>query len=228
VYNLGGIHIGIAHGSLIGNFSTQDWEDITLPIDPSCIERTGIDYLALGHWHGYRIFEDSHIAYSGTHEQTKYNEDNAGYCLMVHIDKKGDKPIIEPIKTGQLKWLSCEFDIMDSSSLNELKEYLDSIKDIDMVRLELHGELQLEYKEKLDNILEFQSTRHRDLRIKMDLLNITLSNNLENRIDLGDATLNQTNEKLSQMLANETDPKKQRVIVEALIYLHKLGMEVEA
>jgi len=228
VHDLGGIHIGIAHGSLIGNFSTQDWEDITLPIDPSCIERTGIDYLALGHWHGYRIFEDSRIAYSGTHEQTKYNEDNAGYCLMVHIDKKGDKPIIEPIKTGQLKWLSCEFDIMDSSSLNELKEYLDSIKDIDMVRLELHGELQLEYKEKLDNILEFQSTRHRDLRIKMDLLNITLSNNLENRIDLGDATLNQTNEKLSQMLANETDPKKQKVIVEALIYLHKLGMEVEA
>lgn len=231
VHDADGIHIGVAHGSLVGKFSAQDWEDINLPVDPSCIERTGIDYLALGHWHGYRIFEDSNgiarIAYAGTHEQTKYNEDDAGYCLMVQIDKKGDKPIIEPIKTGCLKWLSCEFDIKDYSSLTELKQYLDSVKDADMVRLEFRGELPLEHKKELDNILEFQTTRHRNFRVKLDLLNITVPTQLEEKADLGDPTLNQTNEELKQLLASETDPRKRRVFVEALTHLRRLGMEVE-
>lgn len=231
VYEVDGIHIGVAHGSLIGKFSTGDWEDITLPIDPSCVERTGIDYLALGHWHSYRLFEDSkgiaRIAYSGTHEQTRYSEDDAGYCLMVQIDKKGDKPIIDPIKTGHLRWLSHEFDMKDSSSFIELKKYLDSIKDVDMFRLELNGELPLEYKEELDNMLEFQTTRHRNFRAKLDLLNITAPTHLEELVDLGGPTLNQTNEQLNQLLASEVDPKKRRVIIEALTNLHRLGREVE-
>jgi DNA repair exonuclease SbcCD nuclease subunit len=227
VHEADGIHIGVAHGSLVGKFSAQDWEDINLPIDPSCIERTGIDYLALGHWHGYRIFDDNRIAYAGTHEQTKYNEDDAGYCLMVQIDKKGDKPIIEPIKTGNLSWLSYEFDIKDYSSLTELKQYLDSINDADMVRLELRGELPLENKRELDNMLEFQTTRHRNFRAKLDLLDITLPTQLEEKADLGDPTLNQTNEELNQLLVGETDLRKRRVIVEALTHLRRLGMEVE-
>jgi DNA repair exonuclease SbcCD nuclease subunit len=227
VHDADGIHIGVAHGSLIGSFPAQDLEDVNLPIDPSCIERTGIDYLALGHWHGCRIFDDNRIGYAGTHEQTKYNEYDAGYCLLVQIDKKGDNPIIEPIKTGNLKWLSYEFDIKDSSSLNELKEYLDSISDSDMVRLELRGELPLENKRELDNMLEFQTTRHRNFKAKLDLLNITVPTLLEEKADLGDPTLNQTNEELNQLLVGETDPRKHRVIVEALTHLRRLGMEVE-
>jgi len=231
VHDADGIHIGVAHGSLIGKFSAQDWEDISLPIDPSSIERTGIDYLALGHWHGYRIFEDNNgiprIAYSGTHEQTRYAEDDAGYCLMVQIEKKGDKPVIEPVKTSQLKWLSRDFEMKEASSLLELKEYLDSIKDFDMVRLELHGELPLEHKEELDNMLEFQTTVHKNLRLRQDLLSFTSPINLEEQFDLGDPTLNQANEKLNQLLVSETDQKKRRVIVEALTYLRRLGMEVD-
>jgi DNA repair exonuclease SbcCD nuclease subunit len=231
VHDEDGIHIGVAHGSLIGKFSASDWEDITLPIDPSCIERTGIDYLALGHWHGYRLFEDSkgiaRITYAGTHEQTRYSEDGAGYVLMVQIDNKGDKPIIEPIKTGHLKWLSYEFEMKDTSSLTELKNYLDSIEDVDMFRLELHGELPLEHKEELDNMLEFQTTKHRNFRAKLDLLNIIASSQLDGQADLGDPTLNQTNELLNQMLADESDPKKSRIIVEALTNLHRLGRGAE-
>ncbi|MCL4419215.1 DNA repair exonuclease [Patescibacteria group bacterium] len=227
VHDADGIHIGVAHGSLVGSFPAQDLEDVNLPIDPECIERTGIDYLALGHWHGYRIFDDNRIAYAGTHEQTKYNEYDAGYCLLVQIDKKGDKPAIEPIKTGNLNWLSCEFDIKDYSSLTELKQYLDSINEKDMVRLEIRGELPLEHKKELDNMLEFQATKHKNFRVKLDLLNITVPTQLEEKADLGDPTLNQTDEELNQLLADENDPRKRRVIVEALTHLRRLGTEVE-
>lgn len=232
VHKSDGIHIGVAHGSLVGKFPAPNWEDITLAINPSCIDRTGIDYLALGHWHSHRTFEDStgiaRIAYSGTHEQTNYGEDNAGQCLLVQIDRKGDAPKIEPIKTGQLTWLSREFEMKDSSSLIELKNYLESIKGIDMVRLVLHGELPLEFKEELDNILEFQATMHKNFRVKLESLNITVPPQLEVPFDFGDPTLNQTEIHLRQLLANDIDPRKRRIIADALTYLRRLGKEVEA
>jgi len=230
VHDFDGIHIGVAHGSLVGKSPVPNWEDIELPIDPSCVDRTGIDYLALGHWHSHRTFEDStgvtRMAYSGTHEQTNYGEDNAGQCLLVQIDEKGDLPKIEPIKTGQLTWVSNDFEMKDSSSITELKDYFESIKGIDMVRLVLHGELPLEFKEELDNILEFQTTIHKNFRVKLESLSITVPPLLEAPFDFGDPTLNQTEIHLKQLLANETDPGKRRIIVEALTHLQRFGREV--
>ena len=231
VHEADGIHIGVAHGSLMGKVPVPRWEDIALPIDPSCVDRTGIDYLALGHWHSHRAFEDStgtvRITYSGSHEQTRYAEDDTGQCLLVQIDEKGHVPIIEAIKTGQLTWLSSEFEMKDSSSLVELKDYLESIKEIDMVRLVLHGELPLESKEELDNMLEFQMTVHRNFRVKLESLNIMAPTQLEEQIDLGDPTLNQTEKELNQLLADETDPRKRTIIVEALTHLRRFGKDVE-
>lgn len=231
VREVDGIHIGVAHGSLVGKSPVPTWENVDLPIDPACIDRTGIDYLALGHWHSHTTFEDStgiaRIAYSGTHEQTKYDEDNAGYCLLIQIDGKGDAPKIVPIRIGQLTWVSTEFEMKDSSSLIELEKYFESIKDIDMVRLVLYGELPLESKEELDNLLEFQTTIHKNSRVELDSLNITVPPSLEAPPDFGDPILNQTEIHLEQLLANEIDPRERRIIIEALAHLQRLGKEVE-
>jgi hypothetical protein len=167
------------------------------------------------------------IAYSGTHEQTNYNEDYAGQCLLVQIDEKGDTPEILPIKTGQLSWVSKEFEMKDSSSITELKDHLESIKGVDMVRLAIRGELPLEFKEELDNILEFQTTLHKNFRVKLESLNITVPSQLEVTFDFGDPTLNQTAVHLRQLLADETDSRKRRIIVEALAHLQRFGKEVE-
>jgi len=226
-----GIHIGIAHGTLKGKSPVPIWEDVDLPIDPGCVDRTSIDYLALGHWHSYRPFEDStgvtRIAYSGTHEQTQYSEDNAGQCLLVQIDGKGISPKIEPIKTGKLRWVSNEFEMKDASSLIELKSYFKSIEDMDMIRLVIYGEIPLESKEELDNMLEFQTTLHKNFRVKTDSLSITVPAAPEERYDFGDSTLNQTESYLKNLLSFETDPRKRRIIIEAIIHLQKFGREAE-
>lgn len=231
VKDIEGIHIGVAHGSLVGKFPSSDWEDINLPIDPLCIDLTGIDYLALGHWHSLRIFEDSEgvdrIVYSGTHEQTNYNEDISGQCLLVEIEEKGDKPKINPIKTGKLTWISIEFEMKDFSSIIELKRYLSSIKEIDMVRLVLNGNLPLNSKEELDKILEFQTTLHKNFRVKLDSLNIMDPIDIHDPYDFGDPTLNQTEINLKLLLQKEKDPKKRRIIAEALTNLHRYEKEVE-
>jgi len=231
VHEVDEIQIGVAHGTLEGKSPVARWEDVDLPIDPSCIDRTGIDYLALGHWHSHRTFEDStgvtRIAYSGTHEQTRYSEDDAGQCLLVQIDEKGDTPKIEPIKTGQLTWASREFEMKDSSSLIELKNYFESIKDIDMLRLVLTGKMPFEVKEEFDNLLEFQTTMHKNFRVKLESLNITVPPQLEEPVDFGDPTLNQTEINLKQLLSKETDSRNRRIIIEALTNLQRFGKEVE-
>lgn len=231
VHEVDEIHIGVAHGTLEGKSPVARWEDIDLPIDPSCIDRTGIDYLALGHWHSHRTFEDStgviRIAYSGTHEQTKYSEDDAGQCLLVQIEEKGGTPKIEAIKTGQLTWVSREFEMKDSSSLVELKNYFKSIKDIDMLRLVLTGKMPFEVKEELDNLLEFQATMHKNFRVKLESLNITVPLQLGKPVDFGDPTLDQTEIYLRQLLSNETDSRNRRIIIEALTSLQRFGKEVE-
>ncbi len=231
VHEVDGIHIAVSHGSLLGKFPASNWEDIELPIETSCVERTGIDYLALGHWHSHRTFKDStgvvRIAYSGTHEQTNYDEDDSGQCLLVQIDEKGDIPKIKPIKTGQLTWVSREFEMKDYSSLIEIKDYFDSINEIDMVRLILHGELPLEHKEELENILEFQTTIHKNFREKSESLDFILPPELESPVDFGDPTLNQTEVHLKQLLANETDQRKRRIIIEAISHLQKFGKDIE-
>ena len=53
VRGLGGIHIGVTHGSLKGAFPATNWEDVNFLIGRDCVDRTGIDYLALGHWHSH-------------------------------------------------------------------------------------------------------------------------------------------------------------------------------
>ena len=227
-----GIHIAVAHGTLMGKVPAPRNEDIALPIDPSCVDRTGIDYLALGHWHSRRAFEDNagtfRIAYSGTHEQTRYAEDEAGQCLLVQIDGKGHAPRIETIRTGQLTWVSKEIEMRDSSSLTELENHLGEIEEVNMVGLVLLGELPLESKEELDNILEYQTTVHRNFRVKLESLDVIAPAQLEEQVDLGDPTLNQTEKALKQLLADETEPRERRIIAEAITHLRRFGKDVEA
>ncbi len=217
-----GVHIGIAHGSIIGRIPVSNWEEVDLPIDSKCTEKKGIDYLALGHWHSFQTFEDNtgiaRIAYSGTHEQTKYEENNAGHCLLVEIDEKGAKPKIELNKTGKLSWTCKEFEMKDASSIKELKEYFESIKGHDLVYININGELPFNCKKEFDDIIDFQGTLHKNFRVKTNDLNYLMPTDLEVSFNFNDPTLNQTMIKLKELLQDETDEKKRKIIADALTY----------
>ncbi|MFG0315681.1 MAG: exonuclease SbcCD subunit D, partial [Planctomycetota bacterium JB042] len=76
-----GVHVAIAHGHLTSVTFGGHEVDVKLPLDPAHVDRCGFDYLALGHWHGTRVFsagdDAPRIAYSGTPEQTSYEEVDA-------------------------------------------------------------------------------------------------------------------------------------------------------
>lgn len=227
VRTLEGIHIGVGHGSLLGAFKGSD--NIDFPIDPSCLERTGIDYLALGHWHSYRDYADTNgvtrITYSGTHEQTQYDEDMAGYCLLVEIESKGKPPRITKIKSGELEWESLNLELKDSASINEFTKLLSAVKDVDMVQVNLHGELSIAFKDVVEKTLEYQQTLHTHFRIKDEELRYMVPTSLDVTLDLGDPTLNQTNRELCSLLESTENYEKRVVIIEALSLLNRIATE---
>ncbi|MBA7646530.1 hypothetical protein ES703_54294 [subsurface metagenome] len=228
VIDLDGIHIGVAHGSLKGVLF-DDAIDLDYSIDPSCVERSGIDFLSLGHWHSHREYKDDEgiirIAYSGTHEQTSYTEKLAGYCLLVEIDGKGKTPNITSIKCGQLKWDSIDFEIEDKNSLIELTEKLESTSSVDMLKLTLSGQLPLGSKVEFENLLEYNETQHIDFKPIVDDLEFTVLTNPEEVLDLGDPTLNQADNYLRNLLKAENEPEQRSEIVETLSLLQRLAEE---
>lgn len=167
--SIDGIHIAIAHGHLITITFGKSQENIVLPIDPNHVERNGLDYLALGHWHGTKLInaqgDRCRIAYSGTHEQTAYDEVNAGNVLLVEIEEKGALPQVEVIHSGKLRWGNEQMEFAEDETLDRLEGLLSSA-DYDLLRLELSGELSESLYPEYKGLLETALSRFLDLRIR--------------------------------------------------------------
>ena len=110
------IRIGIAHGSL-ATLSGQ----ISFPIDAGRAERAGLDYLALGDWHGTKVA--GRCAYPGTPEQTNFGEENTGNVLIVEL-RAGSTPRIEAVGVGETKWLEFSADVREWTDMEHLERQL--------------------------------------------------------------------------------------------------------
>ena len=132
-----GIAIGMAHGTVEG--VSQDVADY--PIHRDAAGRGGLDYLALGHWHSTAFFPDTsgatRMAYSGTHETTRFGERDSGNVLLVEIDKRGAPPQLTTIRTGGLRWELREEELREASDATRLRETIDAWSDPGTTLLDL-------------------------------------------------------------------------------------------
>jgi DNA repair exonuclease SbcCD nuclease subunit len=94
------IRIGLAHGA-IRQFSEE--AAVSDVIAPDRASRAGLDYLALGDWHGSVIVDDR-TRYSGTPEPDRFKHEEPGCALLVDIAARGAKPEVTPVETGLLAW----------------------------------------------------------------------------------------------------------------------------
>ncbi|WP_016747761.1 metallophosphoesterase family protein [Rhizorhabdus wittichii] len=104
----GVIRIGLAHGA-IQTFS-EDAVGIEV-IAPDRARRAGLDYLALGDWHG-AIQVDSRTHYSGTPEQDRFKHDRSGVALLVDIASAGAMPEVTPIPTASFAWRTFDLHLL--------------------------------------------------------------------------------------------------------------------
>lgn len=133
----GQIRIGLAHGTVEGVH--QDEPDYPIPRDAA--QRAGLDFLALGHWHSFAPYPDPdgavRLAYSGTHEATRFGERNSGNVLVVEIPSAGVPPHITPVHTGGLIWIQLESEVRERGDLKALRERAENLTGCEHTLIEI-------------------------------------------------------------------------------------------
>ncbi|PPB80939.1 DNA repair exonuclease SbcCD nuclease subunit [Albidovulum inexpectatum] len=96
----GALRIGLAHGG-VTDFG-EDF-DASAMIPPDRDRSAGLDYLALGDWHGRRQI-GPRVHYSGTPEQDRFRHGGRGLALAVTIPARETPPEVEEVETGRFHW----------------------------------------------------------------------------------------------------------------------------
>jgi hypothetical protein len=110
-------------------------------------------------------FEDAEgvtrMAYSGTHESTSFGERDSGNALLVEIADPGAVPILTPVSTGGLKWISRTEKIYAPGDLEALRRQVDILPNPETTLLELSiaGLMSPSDRDELDRITELAKAR---------------------------------------------------------------------
>ena len=96
----GTIRIGLAHGAVQG-FGSAGEATVLIAADRAI--RAGLDYLALGDWHGVREAGPK-AWYAGTPEPDRFRDNEPGYVLGVRIAAPGAAPEVERHHLAQYQW----------------------------------------------------------------------------------------------------------------------------
>lgn len=167
-----GIQIALAHGTVEGVHQ----EEPDYPISREAVSRSGLDYLALGHWHSTATYPSPdgavHMAYSGTHETTKFGERDSGNALIVEIPESGVPPVITPVRTGGLAWKGIDADLRETGDLSRLREEIESMENPVSTLLELRigGLLSAQDRDELPRVNEILASRFLFGRVEMSRL----------------------------------------------------------
>lgn len=163
----GRYRIGVAHGSVSGLL--QESADAGNPIAPDRAETAGLDYLALGDWHGMKQV-NARTWYSGTPEQDRFRGNEPGHILQVSIERPGQIPVVEARRVGKYQWHDVKADLHGESALTELTRQLETFGDADVLQLTLSGSLTLGERRELDAVLDSHGARLRAFRhVESDL-----------------------------------------------------------
>lgn len=138
----------MAHGSL------DIVKEPNFPIAADRPQKSGLDYLALGDWHGF--FKQGRSVYSGTPEQTSYADQDPGNVAIVTITGAGVEPLVQTQRVGVLHWEKIDPYIQDASDIEALERQISNItqnsESVLKVRLQISGSLQAEALDRLKGI----------------------------------------------------------------------------
>ena len=152
--------IGLAHGCVQGILSEDI--DSANPIAAGRAGEAGLDYLALGDWHGTRQI-DERTWYAGTPETDRFRANDSGQALLVSIAGVGAAPEVETIRTGQFDWQQLEPRLTVASDIDELVEKLASVDSGDVLQLRAQGTCDLGGHARLVTALDAARARARAL-----------------------------------------------------------------
>jgi DNA repair exonuclease SbcCD nuclease subunit len=127
-------HVALVHGSLSIPDKTDRDEVVVTRAE---IEATGLDYLALGHWHSTQqgTAGSTTYAYSGAPEPVAVTQDGAGKVLLVTLDEAaGQRTVtIDERTVGRTRFEKVDIDAATLAGQPELIRQLAARADPDLV-----------------------------------------------------------------------------------------------
>jgi DNA repair exonuclease SbcCD nuclease subunit len=124
----------MVHGSVAIPGRTEHDEVV---ITPEEIAASGLDYLALGHWHSAQIGKSGSVtyAYSGAPEAVALDQDRAGKVLLVELDDHAGERVVtvEERQVGRTRFEKSEIDAATVDDQPRLVELLVARADPDLV-----------------------------------------------------------------------------------------------
>ena len=114
------IKIGLTHGALAipGKHQPNDF-----PIDPAAATRAGLDYLGIGHWHNWQVYDSARLVMPGTPEPDAFDQPNSGFVAYVEIDGPAAPPRVTPLPVGGLRWTHFEYDFNELAAARPALEH---------------------------------------------------------------------------------------------------------
>jgi DNA repair exonuclease SbcCD nuclease subunit len=244
------IRIGIAHGSL----KTRD----DLPLDDHLISRHAadelrLDYLALGHWHGRRLFPDKEgvhrTAYPGVHEPMRFQgsaeglngwipyggagrqeflDTGTGEVLHVRIAAPKAVPNITPIQVGHFSWQEESRELASQAELEQLINDIATRLDRErrLLRLKLTGVLDAASMLRLDELREILSNRYCLGELDETGLHVQPTSDELQEV-VGHGVLRRVLESLRKEVQSP-DPVAQQIAERAILLLYQMAKEVQA
>lgn len=135
-----GIHIGLLHGSRQGS---PEWEyrKKDLPFTFPMLKGWNLDYLALGHYHGFELLEEQGRVwgcYPGSPEGKRFGENGPRYAALVTVG-----PGEARVEKVQVNGRSLEERVLDISGCEDEGRAMEAIAAMAdenlLLRLSLHG-----------------------------------------------------------------------------------------
>lgn len=208
----------VGHGQLEGLSNDRREALISRAPLENAIARGALTYVALGDRHIAWPVDDDHAAirYCGTQETTSFKEETVGTAVVVDLD--------EPLTCTTIEvgtWLHARVsqDVANEADLEVLRDRFDSFdhRDRTIIRYDLHGQLTISQKAKLDEIIAHYETVFASLEPSENRHDLTI---VGDDASLDDADLptwvKDTAKELSDMCATNEDA------AQALILLHSL------
>ena len=209
--------IVLAHGS-VREFGGQNYNlDEETPsrannlvnLDQLSIDE--IDYIALGDWHNLKQVSEN-AWYSGTPEPDRFDQgenNNRGQVLQVDVSRL-QKPDVEIISTGRIKWHNLNFRFNSDKDLDRFERQVEDLTagrvSRDLLKVEISGALSLSGYSRFELLKADLENKLIRLRIKGECHKVPESDELEKLTSgIQDPLIAQVAGKLKERLNREED-----------------------
>jgi DNA repair exonuclease SbcCD nuclease subunit len=159
-------NVALLHGSDMS--AVPEGKDAHCPFTRDDIERSGVSFALLGHYHEMRLrpLESPRYAYPGTPEPLDFSEDGEHYVLLLTADARGVS--VEPHKINEVQYQTHTVDVTGMSTSNAIRQAIcdlaeDEVASRAIMRVVLTGQPEEDLDMDLVALLQVTHERFRYL-----------------------------------------------------------------